>query len=144
MTFPKLQTADSPSLHRDMHRLLATVVGEGVASDVPPAWRPVIDTAEEATGFMLTVQLPGLVAGNIDVTVVGHRLSIKGSGWGAAPKGQDTRGAPRPRGTFRRELDLPANVVAGQITARYQDGVLTIRAPKASPALPRRIEVAGG
>ena len=42
---------------------------------------------------------------------------------------------------FRRELTLPTEVDPAKIEARYQNGVLTMIAPKAEHAMPRQIKV---
>ena len=47
----------------------------------------------------------------------------------------------RTYGSFCRNFNLPKNVDAEKIEAKYKDGVLTVRVPKVEEAKPRKIEV---
>ena len=48
----------------------------------------------------------------------------------------------RSAGRFSRAVELAAEVNAGQVTAAYRDGILTVTLPKAPEARPRRIDIA--
>jgi HSP20 family protein len=50
----------------------------------------------------------------------------------------------RRYGAFRRSITLPAHVIAEQIQASFEDGVLQLLVPKAEEATPKRIQVRPG
>jgi HSP20 family protein len=50
----------------------------------------------------------------------------------------------RSFGRFSRSLDLPHGIVADEVDARFDRGVLEVRIPKPEERKPTRIEIAGG
>ena len=47
-------------------------------------------------------------------------------------------------GRFQRRITFPALVASDQVRAQYNDGILTVKLPKAEEAKPKRIEVKTG
>lgn len=106
-------------------------------------WAPALDLSDEPEAYRLRVELPGLTADQIDVSVTGQTLTIRGNK--PDPRDQaDKRARLRSEcryGNFRRAIDLPAPVNADVITAASRNGVLEVRIPKAVPARPQSVKV---
>lgn len=102
------------------------------------------DIREEKDRYILEADLPGCSREDVEVTVENDRLTI--SARRREESGvQDDKGylrRERAWGSFSRSFDL-ALVDADNITAAYNDGVLTLTLPKKAdqrPA-PRRLEI---
>ncbi|MFY0526319.1 Hsp20 family protein [Archangium gephyra] len=91
-------------------------------------WAPVTDVSETPGQFLLEVDIPGVSRTDIELTVAGRRLELKGV---RAPLEVEGRVlvAERPAGSFVRELLLPREFTQGP-EADYREGVLTIRFAK--------------
>jgi HSP20 family protein len=92
----------------------------------------------------VTVQavLPGVRPEDVDITVEGSTLTISGD---TTRSVADTDGSPIlqeiRRGRFMRTLSLPAGMEPDKATATFEDGVLTLRIPKAEAVKPRQIRI---
>ena len=107
----------------------------------PQAYRPAglpVNVRDDNDAFVLTAPVPGLKADDLHIQVLEDVVSIEGE----AP---ETDGEylleELPRGAFRRELRLPAQLDAAGVEARIADGILTVRLPKSESSRPRNIKV---
>jgi len=113
--------------------------------DLPDIFRsekaltPAFDISETANEIHVKAELPGMDAKEIDITVTGDLLTIKGEK--KEEKGQNFHRRERRYGSFSRSFRLPVEVKAASINAGYKDGVLTVTLPKAEAEKARRIEV---
>ncbi|MDB5049817.1 MAG: hypothetical protein JWO30_2888 [Fibrobacteres bacterium] len=108
---------------------------------------PAVDIVEEKEDYVLRAELPGVAKENIKVEVKENRLTLSGkkeNAWAQGPGGEERghyRYAESSYGTFARVFELPRNVSGEAIRAEYNNGVLTLRIPKAKEALSRSIEI---
>ncbi|MFQ5655280.1 MAG: Hsp20/alpha crystallin family protein [Planctomycetota bacterium] len=102
---------------------------------------PVLDLSENGEGFLLEVELPGLALEDLEISVLGDQLTLKGEIKRETPEGATFLHRERRGGSFTRILRLPTAIDSGRVEAALKDGILTVRLPKAQEALPRRIEV---
>jgi HSP20 family protein len=119
-----------PSLRR-MFEPKPNWLYEGSFSWSPPA----IDITEDDMAYKITAELPGLEEKNIDVTVSGGMLTIKGEK--SSEKQQENKDyhvSERAYGSFRRSFALPDRVDRDEISADLSKGVLTITLPKTAEA----------
>jgi HSP20 family protein len=92
----------------------------------------------------VTVQaiLPGVKPEDVDITVEGSTLTISGD---TTQTNTDKEGSlvlqEIRRGRFIRTLSLPAGLEPDKATATFEDGVLTLRIPKAEELKPRQIKI---
>ncbi|HEY3941659.1 MAG TPA: Hsp20/alpha crystallin family protein [Acidimicrobiales bacterium] len=102
-----------------------------------------MDAYRKDDSFLIRLDLPGVSAESIDLTVEDNVLTVRGER-PAAPTadGIDPVISERPYGTFARQVLLGTNLDAEHIRAEYERGVLTVVIPVAEHAKPRRIEVA--
>ncbi len=104
-----------------------------------------MDLFETEEALVLELAVPGLSAEEIDVSVEGRQLTVRAD-LPEVTEGDERRYWLRsmPRGTFTRNVRLPASVATDDIKANVSNGVLRLHMPKVAEAKVRRIEVAGG
>lgn len=105
-----------------------------------------LDVKETPERFVITASVPGVPASDIDITVLGDTLRIRGQRKEETEEaGEGGRWLLRERrfGAFERTVSLPATVSSERATADFKDGVLTISLPKAEAAKPKSIPVTG-
>jgi len=105
-------------------------------------WAPAIEMFEKDDKFMVKAELPGMKEEDIDVSVVGDTLTIKGERKAESEvKEEDYYCCERSYGSFTRSITLPSSVDAKNIEASYENGVLEISLPKAAEVKPKKITV---
>ncbi|WP_394832151.1 Hsp20/alpha crystallin family protein [Pendulispora rubella] len=107
------------------------------------SFSPSIDVFSDDERALFVVDVPGVKREDLDITVEGRVLTIKGSrkfnGPAQGKNAQVVLG--RSYGSFSRAYTLPEDLDATNLTAELSDGVLSIRIPKLEAAKPRRIQV---
>ncbi len=107
---------------------------------------PRVDISESKSGYKLTAELPGLNEKDIDISVTGRMLSIRGEKREERDVDEkDYHLSERSYGAFRRSFTLPEGVDAEKIDASFDKGVLTVTLPKSAEAKSkqRKISVKG-
>ena len=133
-----------------MSPMLAQALGlhaqqQGNARPTTTAWAPALDISERKDAYLVTVELPGLKPEDLDITMEDGLLTIQGERqFTAESSEQQFHRVERRYGAFRRSITLPAHVLAEQIEASFEDGVLQILVPKAEEAKPKHIQVRPG
>lgn len=110
------------------------IVSRGSAHFEPP-----LDVWETADEVVVEVELPGLSAEQVQLTVVNHVLHISGNATAELDAGVILQRIERPRGPFSRAIPIPVDT-SGECRASLQRGVLEVRLTKA-PAARRRVVV---
>ena len=97
-----------------------------------------MDVAETPEKVTVKAEVPGLDPKEIDISLVGDLLTIKGEKKSEREeKKENYHLVERSYGSFSRALRLPAAVDVDQIDAKYDQGVLTITCPKKEPVKPK-------
>jgi HSP20 family protein len=105
-------------------------------------WAPAIEVFEKEDKFVVKAELPGMKEEDIDVSVVGDTLTIKGEREAEGEvKEEDYYCCERSYGSFSRSIALPSSVDAKKIEASYDDGVLEVSLPKAPEVKAKKIAV---
>lgn len=113
-------------------------------SDVAEAigWSPTVDLSEADGEFVLTAELPGVKADDIEIDVGDGILSLKGvKEEERREKTKDFRLYEREYGSFERRFNLPRSANPEEASATFENGVLTVHLPKHQKALGKRIRV---
>src|SRR5215218_3220967 len=109
------------------------------------AWAPALDISERKDAYLVTVELPGVEADDLDITMEDGLLTIQGERQFTSESSEEQfHRIERRYGAFRRAITLPAQVQAEQIEASFDNGVLQIVVPKMEEAKPKRIQVRPG
>lgn len=129
-------------LQNDINRVFRTW-NDMDSTGATAAWVPNADVLEYDNRFEIHVDLPGVAANDVDVTLENGVLSISGERK-ARDEDKDALNYRKERGygRFHRRFVLPNRVDADGVKATGRDGVLEITIPKHVQALPRRIKVA--
>ncbi len=105
-------------------------------------WTPAVDVAERNDDYEVRLELPGVRKEDVKITIENNVLTIRGEKKREENVNEnDYRRIERSYGSFVRSFTLPVAVRADKIEARAQDGILTVRLPKAEEARPKQIEV---
>jgi HSP20 family protein len=103
-----------------------------------------LDVSETEHEFVIKAALPGIRPDDVEITVHGDTLTIRGeSKANEEKKGEHWHLRERRFGTFQRSVSLATPVNSEKAQADYDLGVLTLTLPKAESAKPRQIKVNG-
>ena len=110
--------------------------------DIEPAWRssftfstPAIDMSEDEKAYKISAELPGIDAKDIDVSVSGDMLVLKGEKrQEKEEKDKNYHFSERSYGSFQRAFELPESVDRNKVAADFSKGVLTVTLPKTAEA----------
>lgn len=116
--------------------------GEGQNYLLSGDWTPAVDISEDEDAITLKADIPGVDPDSIDIRVEGNTLIIRGERkFEREEKRENFHRVERSYGSFVRAFTLPYSVQTDKIDARYENGVLIARLPKAESAKPRQIKV---
>ncbi len=129
--------AELRSLQREMNRLF-----DGYEGGTAMSRFPALNVWGNSENVIVTAELPGLEVDDLDINVVNNQLTIKGERKGDKPA-EDAVCHRRERetGQFVRTVRLPYAVENDKVTAKYENGVLTITLPRHEATKPKRIEI---
>jgi HSP20 family protein len=102
-----------------------------------------LDVIENENEFIVKASVPGLKPEDLEITIVGDTLTVKGQTKAETMTAQENYLLQERRhGSFQRSVSLPVDVQADQSHADFDDGVLTLTLPKIEAAKPKQIKVA--
>jgi|SRR3954451_880370 len=121
---------------RDFDRLADQLAGQARAPRSFP-----MDAYRRGDEFHLELDLPGVDASSIDVTVEQSVLTIRAERRYETQENDEIVVSERPQGVFARQVLLSQALDTDKLQAQYIDGVLRVTIPVAEQAKPRKIEV---
>ena len=101
---------------------------------------PVANILENGDGYLLEAEMPGVAKDGLEVTVENGELVILGRRADKNLPGTPLYRESRPL-DYRRVFDLDPSIDTSRITAKMEQGILTLTLPKAEEVKPRRIQV---
>jgi HSP20 family protein len=105
-------------------------------------WSPSVDISETKDDFVVKAELPGLEAKDVNVSISGDVLTIKGEKKSEEEeKDEHYHRVERYSGSFQRVFQLPSGVKADKVEANFDKGVLKVILPKVEEAKKKQIEV---
>ncbi len=119
----------------------AELLGEFAEMLPGDRWRPVIDVFETEKAVVVRVELAGVRAGDLRVTVDGDWLRIRGERH--PPPATDAQRLHRMEiafGPFERSVQISVPFEREQVAANLEEGFLSVVLPKRAPGR-RRIDV---
>lgn len=143
---PRTATNPWPSLRSELERLFDRFAGFGT----PPALRrmldlapsaetsfsfnmPAVDVTEDDKAYKIAAELPGLEEKDIEVSVTGDVLTLKGEKrQEKEEKNKNWYVSERAYGAFQRAFELPQGIDRDKIAADFAKGVLTVTLPKSA------------
>lgn len=101
---------------------------------------PLADIYETEAALVITVEMPGVKKENVNISVEGDRLEIRGRAENLCEPGQ-VLVREFELGDFHRTFLLPSDVDTDKTTAKMADGVLVLVTARSEAAKTRRIAV---
>lgn len=131
--------------HEALTHFHASATDEGRAQDEQdfPSWSLLAaETWETSKAVIIRVELPGMNKADIDISVRGNLLYIRGEKRsGGEHQGRLYRLTERAYGRFERTIPIPHGVDDEQAEVSYQDGVIAVILPKTEAVPPRQLTI---
>lgn len=139
--------ANFDRMRREMDELFGDVFERsGLSRRATGRW-PAVDVsyASDPPRAIVTAELAGMDVDEIALQIEGRKLFLAGRRGPAEPAGEVYQQIEIERGSFRRLIELGADVQADRVTARYEDGILRVELPLlAQPDRRRAVEIESG
>jgi len=101
---------------------------------------PGVDIFETNEGYLLEAEMPGVNKQGLEITLEGTEITITGRRVSLVPAGVALIHERRPM-DYRRTFELDPAIDNGRISAKMNQGVLTLTLPKSERAKPEKIAV---
>lgn len=95
---------------------------------------------EGKDSYFVELEMPGVSKEGLEVTVEGHELHLVGRRSDPPLQGTPIIRESRPV-AYRRVFELDPSIDTGKMSAKIEQGILTLTMPKAEQVKPRTIEV---
>jgi len=101
---------------------------------------PPASVTESAEGYMLEIEMPGVKKDGLDISVENNELNVIGRRSLPAVEGALIHHESRPE-NFRRKFEIDPSIDAEKISAKIDQGLVTLTLPKAEHVKPRKISI---
>ncbi len=126
----------------EMESLVGRLFGREPGFPRESIWAPVVDVKETRTDVVVKAELPEIDPREMEITVDGKLLTIKGERKSEEEKKEGNYCySERKYGSFVRSLTLPQEVDETRTKAAYKDGVVTITLPKIKKEKTKQVKV---
>jgi len=133
---------DMDKLQNEMNRLFDSTFSRRYRN--APGF-PAVNVWANEDGLVVTAEVPGINAEDIDIMVVGETMTISGSrGMDELGEGTKYHRQERGYGDFTRTVKLPFLVDSDKVDASFRDGLLNITLPRKDEDKPRKIAITSG
>ena len=122
---------------RELDRVASSMLDQRQSPRLMP-----MDLFRDGDHYVLTADLPGVDPGSVDVDVDGQLLTIRAERSARTEDGVQWLARERGAGSYLRQLTLGKDIDTENISAHYENGVLSVMIPVAEKAKPRKIEIA--
>lgn len=124
---------------QEMNRMFDQSVGTRYGS---PSCNPLMNVYTNDENAIIQAELPGVKAEEVEISVIGETLNIRGERQGENMDGEVTyHRQERSCGKFDRSIQLPFPVNPEKVEAKMTNGILSVTLPRAEEDKPRRIQV---
>lgn len=116
-------------------------------STLPASFALRSNVSETDEAICITAELPGVELDDVDVSVTGNRITVKGVKKSEDEEegekdGRQFHRVERSSGSFRRSMTLPFDIDPDTVTADTKNGVLTVMVPKPPEAVSQTKKIA--
>ncbi|MBN1930795.1 MAG: Hsp20/alpha crystallin family protein [Desulfobacterales bacterium] len=131
------------SFRKEIDKLWNRFLGETpFARTFAEEWLPSVDISEDKNSYLVKAELPGMDAKDVDVSLSGDLLTIKGEKKKETEEKDENRyRSERYYGSFQRVFRLPSGVKSDKVEASFDKGILKITLPKLEEAKKKEIEI---
>src|SRR5262245_53418715 len=122
-------------MSKDLIRLMHALFLPGVEACHDAPWQPNTDIYRTAGGWLVKFELAGVRAEDIDLQVLGQRMTVRGVRRDSVLEAAQKSGSASPvhyrmeiaYSRFERAVDLPCDLKKAAISTEYRDGLLLVR-----------------
>ena len=133
--------AEFERMRRDFENFTRLLSGE-TADYRKPTVYPTLNISEDKDNIYVKAEIPGVHSEDLEISIEGETLAIKGERKAPAEKEKVSyHRRELEYGKFNRSITLPTRVAIEKISARTENGILSICLPKAEEVKPRQITV---
>jgi len=126
---------------QDLFNQLGLLTRQPVEGEAERPWLPIAEIDEVDDAYLARLEMPGISPEDIEISINGRELCVNGE----VQKEEGSSNALRVRsGRFHFHTSLPSDVDQEDVDASMDEGILTLRIPKAKQGQGRRIEVTSG
>ncbi len=136
-TFPHRRLSE---MRQVMNRMMEEAMQEMAPQE--REMRLAVDVLADDEGYTIRALVPGLRSEDLHVEVLNNTVSIRGEFHPVESEDAKYLVSELPAGRFSRVLSLPTALDSSKAEASLNNGVLTMRVPKAEAHRPRTIKVA--
>jgi HSP20 family protein len=131
------------SMRREMERLWDRFFSETpLTNPFLEDWQPKADITQTKDAIVVKAELPGVEPKDLEVTISGDILTIKGEKEKEEEKKDEKyHYTERYRGSFERSFRIPAEIQEDKIEASFDKGILTVTLAKTAEAKTKEIKV---
>lgn len=129
-------------LQQEMNRVFGSDRSGGLFADAPA-----INVWRNENGVVLTSEIPGLDKNDLEISVTGETVTIRGTrkaNDALQDKNAKYHRQERLTGKFSRSLQLPFRVDAQKTEAKYEQGILTVTLVPHEEEKPKKIAISPG
>ena len=132
---------DVPAFQDDVSRLFDDIWRGSRGRDLG-SWYPAVDLTESEIGFEMIVELPGMTKDDVTITLNDKVVTLRGEKKTASGSEKENwHQAERTYGAFERSFRLSVPVDKTKVSAKFENGVLTVMLPKSEESRPREISI---
>jgi HSP20 family protein len=121
-------------MSKDLIRLMHALFLPGAEACLDAPWRPNMDVYRTADGWLIKFELAGVRPEEIDLQVLGNRMTLRGLRRDCVLEESQKRGGRSPvqhrmeiaYSHFERSLELPCDLKRAAITTEFRDGLLLV------------------
>ncbi|HET6567828.1 MAG TPA: Hsp20/alpha crystallin family protein [Rhodothermales bacterium] len=126
----------------DLFNSFLPAQADGNGTDRNAVWSPRADFVETSDAYVVHYDVPGMNRDDLEINFHDGMLTVSGErAFESKEEEQNLVRVERHHGRFFRSFAIPKQVDPENIQANYENGVLTVRLPKAEESKPRRISV---
>lgn len=138
MALTRWEPSGMRSLRDQINRMFEDVMTPALRGVQGPA----VDVYQREHEVVVEAELPGMDIKDVEINATEHMLTLQGS----TQREQEVEDesfyrTERRWGSFFRSVELPSPIDPEQAKATFKNGVLTIRAPLAAGAKPRKVAI---
>jgi HSP20 family protein len=119
---------------KDLIRLMHALFLPGVEACQDAPWHPNMDVYRTRTGWLVKFELAGVRVEDIDLQVLGERMSLRGVRRDSVLESSQKSGSPSPvhyrmeiaYSRFERTVEIPCDLKLADISTEYRDGLLFV------------------
>jgi HSP20 family protein len=135
-------TTEVRSLQREIDRMFDSFLPKSNGDSEQAVWTPRVDLAESENAYLVHLDVPGMKKEDLEVNFQDGSVTVSGTrNEQEIDEDANFVRVERRFGRFYRSFDLPKTVDSSKIEAKYEDGVLAIRIPKAEESKPKTVTI---